>query len=290
MKDLTKGLLILLLLQFENNGLNMYNSKQYNLKQQQTQIKEGLCLDEDLYLDKYSKAYLEKKPYLKKYYPTIFDACKKIKKVYTIPPVIVLALIEQESKGNRKAISDAGACGLTQIIPETGKELGMEVYIDENYWLYKKFWNKYRKTESLFFKNIKSKNAKDIAYTALKNKYMAKVFIEEYKKNLRKSKDDRFSDVCIYKGVEMLAYLLKKHKGNLLFALAEYNAGPIANHYGGIPPFEETVKYISKIMKDLQEVGFDKFVIEKDELEKEKKFEFKFKKRKEIEKDWLHVF
>ncbi len=257
-----KFLLIWFLLQFFQPTL--YDLKlylKYNIKNfknfQKKENKDFFVY----FLDEYSKRYLEKKPHLKKYCFEVLDGCKKARKIYEVPPVLVFALIENESKGNKYAISNAGACGLTQIIPETAIELGMKIYIDENYEKYKKFWKDYRIEEKNFFKNVKDNNARDIAYRALKNKYMAKLYIEKYKENLRKYKDERF-EKGIEKGIELLAYLLKKHKGNILFALAEYNAGPIAKEYG-IPPFEETVKYVSNIIKDLQEVGFDKFVIEK---------------------------
>jgi hypothetical protein len=286
-----KALLLCLLLNFFQSNIERdikfylrYSYKNENFK---SYLREKYVKNFYYFFDEYSKRYLEKKPYLKKYYLSILDACKEAEKIYHVPPILALVLIENESKGNALAISDAGAAGLMQIALETAEELGMKVYRDENYEKYKEFWKKYKEKEKEFFENIESKNSKDIAYEALKNKYLAREHIKKYKENLRKNKDERFGEKGIYKGIAHLAFLLKKHKGNIVFALAEYNAGSIAGDYG-IPPFEETVRYISRIMKDLQEVGFDKFVIEN----KKPNFFFnpfllnKFEYRKEFEKNF----
>lgn len=53
-------------------------------------------------------------------------------------------------------------------------------------------------------------------------------------------------------GVRYLKGLLDTYK-NLSLALSAYNAGPSAvNKYNGIPPYEETKNYVSKILDDLQ--------------------------------------
>lgn len=60
-------------------------------------------------------------------------------------------------------------------------------------------------------------------------------------------------------GAKYLSDLLKKYGGNVDLALAAYNAGPgnVAK-YGGVPPFEETQKYISRIKSSLESCsGFD---------------------------------
>jgi len=56
----------------------------------------------------------------------------------------------------------------------------------------------------------------------------------------------------IYAGVKYLSSLIKKFDGNIKNALAAYNAGPGAvDKYGGIPPYDETRKYVNSIMDKL---------------------------------------
>ncbi|GLV63820.1 murein transglycosylase [Bacillus mycoides] len=50
-------------------------------------------------------------------------------------------------------------------------------------------------------------------------------------------------------GVKELSGYLKKNNGDLILALASYNAGPgNVRKYGGVPPFKETQGYIKKIL------------------------------------------
>ena len=50
-------------------------------------------------------------------------------------------------------------------------------------------------------------------------------------------------------GVQHLRYLMAKYPTNLAHVLAAYNAGEEAVHkYQGIPPYNETRRYIQKVM------------------------------------------
>ena len=51
-------------------------------------------------------------------------------------------------------------------------------------------------------------------------------------------------------GVRYLRYLLELYGWNLHMTLASYNAGPAnIKRYNGIPPFRETRRYISRVIK-----------------------------------------
>jgi len=53
-------------------------------------------------------------------------------------------------------------------------------------------------------------------------------------------------------GAKLLKQLLDQYGGDLAKALSAYNAGPTrVEQFGGVPPFPETVNYVSGILDDL---------------------------------------
>ncbi len=50
-------------------------------------------------------------------------------KINNVDPYLVFAVILEESKYNRNAVSGSGACGLMQIIPSTGKDIANRINI-----------------------------------------------------------------------------------------------------------------------------------------------------------------
>lgn len=55
-------------------------------------------------------------------------------------------------------------------------------------------------------------------------------------------------------GATYLRWLMQRYDGNLLWALAAYNAGPKAvEKYQGVPPFKETQAYVAAVLDRLSE-------------------------------------
>jgi soluble lytic murein transglycosylase-like protein len=106
---------------------------------------------------------------------------------YGIDPALLAAVVKAESNFNPRAESRAGAKGLTQLMDQTARQLGVSDPFDP-----------------------------------------------------AKSLDG---------GARFLSGLLKQFHGNETLAVAAYNAGPAAvEKYGGIPPYQETQRYVPKVL------------------------------------------
>lgn len=104
-----------------------------------------------------------------------------------LSPRLVQAVVQVESGYNPRALSNKGAMGLMQLMPDTARELGVTDAYDPD-------------------------------------------------QNLRG-------------GTRYLWQQIRRFQGNLELALAAYNAGPTAvARYGGVPPYQETRRYIAKVM------------------------------------------
>ena len=58
----------------------------------------------------------------------ITDAILYASDLYGVDPILLTAVMESESRFNFSAVSPAGAVGLMQIMPETGRGLGVDIY------------------------------------------------------------------------------------------------------------------------------------------------------------------
>lgn len=125
------------------------------------------------------------------------------------------AVIWAESRGNPSAISPKGAVGLTQIMPATARDPGFGL-----------------------------PNIFDLG------RDMGRTVPDTSEETLRKLLLD--ADVNKAFGANYLGAMSKRYGGDQAKTLAAYNAGPGAvDEHGGVPPYAETMKYVSSIANRL---------------------------------------
>ena len=184
-----------------------------------------------------------------------------------VDPLLFLALIRRESQFDPKAISHVGAAGLTQIMPRTAEEMGMENvyhpdYFEQAFDLLQKEREARREATAALF-SITPGNGLEMATRA--RELMQESFRLRQEKNrlfskYRRELQGRPSDPRLQpeKAVEYgLVYfngLLQDQEGDISLALASYNAGPHrVQQYSGIPPYGETVRFRNRVLEFYRE-------------------------------------
>jgi soluble lytic murein transglycosylase-like protein len=100
----------------------------------QAAIQQAQC-----FADRFDSAvwYTLMEPKLRRFVPSERERLQILKSVYCethrpraspLPPGLVMAMLEVESRFNRWAVSDAGAVGLMQVMPFWPEQLGMHRY------------------------------------------------------------------------------------------------------------------------------------------------------------------
>ncbi len=119
----------------------------------------------------------------KKYHDLIHEEASR----HSIDPELIKTIISVESAWNPYAVSNKGAMGLMQIMPETASQLNLRNPFDPE-------------------ENIRA-------------------------------------------GIRYLKYLLDRFNGDLILAIAAYNAGPgTVERFGRVPPIKETLEYVRKVL------------------------------------------
>ncbi len=199
-----------------------------------------------------------------KYIPLVEATLKKSgNKTYNIDPLLFFALMKRESQFKALAVSPVGAVGLTQIMPKTGKDLGMKNIYDPSYFgkavsLMRQERRTKEEAEATLLgitetnKLSQARRALELMQKSLRlGKEREKLFAKYKRALLKKRTDDRLDpSLAIEYGLTYFARQMKAQRGDMSLALASYNAGPGAvRKYKGIPPYEETVFFRNKVLQ-----------------------------------------
>ncbi len=182
---------------------------------------------------------------------------------YPVDLMLFSALIKQESGFNPRAVSQVGAVGLTQIMPQTAKGLGMKSIFMPSYFndagtfmgRERSLRNNAIRLLSVINEENKLKyarRARELMKKSLKFKKRRTELFARYKRELLKNgTDDRLDPrKAIKYGAKYFASMMKMQKGDISLALASYNAGPHRiKQYEGIPPYDETVSFRNGVLR-----------------------------------------
>ena len=188
-------------------------------------------------------------------------------KSYPVDPLLFMALMRRESLFDPRAVSYVGAAGLTQIMPRTGKDLGMEhifmpAYFDDAVTLFKEERRLKRQAVRVLLRItnenglVQAKRARGLKQKGMGLERKRKRLFARYRKELLSQKrDERLqAEKAITFGYKYFGTLMRQQNGDISLALASYNAGPHRiKEYQGIPPYEETVLFRNKVLEFYRE-------------------------------------
>ncbi len=180
---------------------------------------------------------------------------------YPVDPLLFLALVKQESNFNHAAVSSLGAVGLTQVMPRTAMDMGLEVFMPAYYEEAMTLMARERSLRSEAVSLLiemdeqnrfqKADRARQLMLEALDCSDRRAELLIRYRRTLLKEGTDarlqpRISLQC---GLSYLASMLKAYEGDMSLALAAYSAGAgRVKQYGGIPPYPETVAFRNSVL------------------------------------------
>lgn len=198
------------------------------------------------------------------YIPLLESTFKKFEnKIYSVDPLLFFALMKRESRFDPLAVSPVGAVGLTQIMPKTGKDLGMKnIYVPTYFGKAVSVMKQERRTkeeaEAALFeiteanKLYQARRARELMQKSLRLGKQRENLFSKYKRELiKKRTDDRLKpSLAIEYGLIYFARMMRAQGGDMSLALASYNAGPYrVRKFKGIPPYEETVFFRNRVLE-----------------------------------------
>jgi len=180
-----------------------------------------------------------------------------------IDPLLLAALVKQESSFKAKSVSPMGAAGLTQIMPQTAEALGMKnVYRAEYLEDAVKHLREARRLKGramALFSEIGPENSeahasksRNMMQKALEHRGRWEKLSRRYRRELQEEmSDDRLdARLALRYGYRYLTRMMHRHGGDISLALSAYNAGPTqVRRYAGIPPFRETVQFRNRVLR-----------------------------------------
>ncbi len=201
--------------------------------------------------------------------PLVEGSLEKLnpKETVHLDPLLFLALIRQESQFDPQAVSIVGAAGLTQIMPKTATDMGMENVYHPDYFdrafslLQDERKARNEALEALFAitpenRETKAAESRERMQASLDLRLERQRLFAKYRAELRKQPSDPrlHPEKAVEYGMRYFTGLLHDQKGDISLALASYNAGPHrVTQYKGIPPFGETVRFRNRVLEFYRE-------------------------------------